>query len=76
MITLNSAKSFGLEKEIGSIEPNKNADLLVIKNKKGKDPIDQLIHSEIEDVEIVFKDGIPLFGKIEHQKDLQITKTC
>lgn len=50
--TLNGAVYLGKEKEIGSIAAGKNADLVVIKG----DPSKQI--SDVENVEIVFKDGI------------------
>jgi imidazolonepropionase-like amidohydrolase len=50
--TLNGASYMGKEKQIGSLAAGKNADLVVIKG----DPSKQI--SDIENVEIVFKDGI------------------
>ena len=34
MVTTNAAKALGLEKQIGSIEPGKKADILFIEQKK------------------------------------------
>ena len=50
--TLNGAKYLGNWQVIGSIEPGKNADLVVVKG----DPSKQI--SDIENTEIVFKDGV------------------
>lgn len=50
--TLNGAIYLGRDKQIGSIEAGKNADIAVIKG----DPTKKI--SDIERVEIVFKDGI------------------
>jgi hypothetical protein len=50
--TLNGAIYEGKQDSIGSIEVGKNADLIVIKG----DPSQQI--ADIENVEIVFKDGI------------------
>jgi imidazolonepropionase-like amidohydrolase len=50
--TLNGAVYLGREKQIGSLAPGKNADLVVIKG----DPSKQI--SDVENVEIVFKDGV------------------
>jgi imidazolonepropionase-like amidohydrolase len=50
--TLNGAIYLGKDKQIGSVAPGKNADLVVIKG----DPSKQI--SDIEKVEIVFKDGV------------------
>ena len=50
--TLNGAVYMGKDKQIGSLAAGKNADLVVIKG----DPSKQI--SDIENVEIVFKDGV------------------
>jgi hypothetical protein len=50
--TLNGASYMGKEKQIGSLAVGKNADLVVLKG----DPSKQI--SDVENVEIVFKDGI------------------
>jgi len=50
--TLNGAIFEGKEKTIGSIEPGKNADLVVMKG----DPSQRI--TDIENTEIVFKDGV------------------
>jgi len=50
--TLNGAIYMGRDKEIGSVTVGKNADLVVIRG----DPAKQI--SDIEKVEIVFKDGV------------------
>ncbi len=55
--TYNGALYLGREKEIGSIAPGKNADLVVIKGDPSKNI------SDIENVEIVFKDGVGFDSK-------------
>lgn len=50
--TLNGAVYEGRDKQIGSIAAGKNADLVVIKG----DPSKQI--SDVENVEVVFKDGV------------------
>jgi imidazolonepropionase-like amidohydrolase len=50
--TLNGAVYLGRDKQIGSIAAGKNADLVVIKG----DPSKQI--SDVDNVEIVFKDGV------------------
>ena len=50
--TLNGARYMGREKQIGSIEPGKNADLLIVNG----DPSKKI--NDIENVELVFKDGV------------------
>jgi hypothetical protein len=50
--TMNGAVYLGRDKEIGSISAGKNADIVVIKGDPSKNI------SDVENVEIVFKDGI------------------
>ncbi len=50
--TLNGAVYLGRDQQIGSVAAGKNADLVVIKG----DPSKQI--SDVENVEIVFKDGV------------------
>jgi imidazolonepropionase-like amidohydrolase len=50
--TLNGAIYLGRDKQIGSVTAGKNADLVVIRG----DPSKQI--SDVENVEIVFKDGV------------------
>jgi hypothetical protein len=50
--TFNGARYLGRDDQIGSVAPGKNADLVVIKG----DPSTQI--SDVENVEIVFKDGV------------------
>jgi imidazolonepropionase-like amidohydrolase len=50
--TLNGATYLGRQKQIGSIEVGKNADLIVVKG----DPSTQI--TDLENVDLVFKDGV------------------
>src|SRR5581483_5527598 len=50
--TLNGAIYEGKDKQIGSIEPNKNADLFIVKG----DPSQNI--NDVENVELVIKDGV------------------
>ena len=52
LFALNGAIYLGRDKQIGSVAPGKNADLVIVKG----DPSKQI--SEVENVEIVFKDGV------------------
>ncbi len=52
IMTLNGAKVLGLEDQIGSVEPGKLADLVVIKG----DPVQ--VPADIRQVVTVFKDGV------------------
>lgn len=63
MATINGAKAFGLESEIGSLEPGKRADLALIDlntlhNVPHHDPVATLVYSSNQsDVKTVFLDG-------------------
>ena len=50
--TLNGAIFEGRDKQIGSIEPNKNADLFIVKGDPSKNI------NDVENVELVIKDGV------------------
>jgi 5-methylthioadenosine/S-adenosylhomocysteine deaminase len=63
MATIEGAKAIGLEKEIGSIEPGKRADLIIINTQKSNFyPINRM-HSQLvycgraENVDTVIVDG-------------------
>lgn len=80
--TINGAKALGLEKEIGSLEVGKKADIVVVEpkgvssapwvateqNKGGIDPITTLVHSSGADVDLVMVDGQVLVrnGELSH----------
>jgi 5-methylthioadenosine/S-adenosylhomocysteine deaminase len=65
MATLHGARAVGLEGEIGSIEPGKRADLVVLDFRKPHlaplfNVVYNLVHfARAEDVETVFVDGVP-----------------
>jgi hypothetical protein len=52
IVTLNGAIYLGRDKQIGSMAPGKNADLVIVKG----DPSQRI--ADVENVEIVFKDGV------------------
>lgn len=67
MITINSARAFKLDHQLGSIEENKLADVLIIKNSKPElNPYQRIINANIDDIEILFKESIPLYFKEEY----------
>ena len=62
MVTVNPAIAFGMDKEVGTVEPGKSADLLVIAKASGKSPYRTLIDAKPDDVLLVTIAGDPLFG--------------
>ena len=69
MATINGAKSLGLEKEIGSLEAGKKADLAILKVDKPHhiplyDPISTIVYSASgQDVETVLIEGEVMYHK-------------
>jgi imidazolonepropionase-like amidohydrolase len=61
MVTINPARMLHWDKYLGSIEPLKQADLLVIKNKT-KDAYQCLINATENDVTLVVINGVPRYG--------------
>jgi hypothetical protein len=62
MITINSAKAFWMEDEIGTLDAGKRADILVMKAKEG-DAFENLVNAESADIELLTKDGKPVLGE-------------
>jgi hypothetical protein len=61
MATRNAADILQWNKVLGSLEPNKRADVLVIDRKAG-DPHDSLINAKETEVSLVIINGVPRFG--------------
>ena len=63
MATINGARALGLEKEIGSIEVGKKADLVIVDYRKPHlvpviDPVANLVHNGVgNDIDTVIVDG-------------------
>jgi cytosine/adenosine deaminase-related metal-dependent hydrolase len=66
MVTLNAARAFRMERTIGSIEDGKMADLLVLRSR-GLDAYDALVQAQIEDIELLTLEGVPIFGSEEYK---------
>ncbi|HTM22312.1 MAG TPA: amidohydrolase family protein [Kofleriaceae bacterium] len=62
MVTINPAKAYGLDEFVGSLEPGKAADLLVIRKVSGKETYKTLVEARPQDVMLVTISGDPLFG--------------
>lgn len=52
IMTLNGAKVLGVDKDLGSVEAGKIADLVVVRGNPAATP------AEIRNVTLVFKDGV------------------
>lgn len=63
MITINPAKAFRLDSEIGSLEKGKNAEFILIKNRE-KNPYSLLFQTDIENIDCIFLNGKPIYGSI------------
>jgi adenine deaminase len=62
MVTINPAIAYGLDQWVGSIEPGKYADLLVIRKTPYKESYKTLVEARPQDVMLVTVSGDPLFG--------------
>lgn len=62
MVTINSAKILKWESALGSLEPKKKADLIVLSGKKG-DPYRKLIDAKEQNISYVIIDGLPRIGQ-------------
>ena len=60
MITVNAQKALMLDKSFGVLN-NQTADLLLLP-KKDEDPFENLLHCDINDIELFICNGIPLYG--------------
>lgn len=75
LATMGGAKALGLETEIGSLEPGKLADLVLINTRTfgmtpNLDPVANLVyHCHSKDVDTVFVDGEPV---VENSKLLRV----
>ncbi|MBP7149392.1 MAG: amidohydrolase family protein [Acidobacteria bacterium] len=61
MATRDAAAVLGWEHALGSIEPGKRADLLVVASER-RDPYEALLHAAERDVALVVVNGTPRYG--------------
>ena len=64
MVTLNPAIAYGADKELGSIEAGKYADLMVVARKTGVSAYRALIDARPQDVLLTTISGDPLYGTV------------
>jgi len=62
MVTINSAKAFWMQDQIGSLEDGKLADIMVLKARKD-DPYENLACASMEDIELLVLAGKPIYGE-------------
>jgi cytosine/adenosine deaminase-related metal-dependent hydrolase len=62
LVTMNPALIANIDDKVGSIQPGLFADLLVISGNR-RDPYHSLVHAGIDDVQLVFVNGEPVYGK-------------
>lgn len=67
MVTENPAHAFRMQKDIGTLEAGKLADVLVIRRKR-EDPYESLVEARPADVELLIQEGTPIFGAAEHEE--------
>lgn len=63
MVTSNPAKAFRIEKQLGSIEVGKIADLTIL-TRNFEDPYLNLCESNLNSIRLVLRDGLPVYGDI------------
>ncbi|GMO41265.1 MAG: amidohydrolase family protein [Termitinemataceae bacterium] len=62
MVTINGAKAFWLQDDVGSLDIGKNADILVLKGHSS-DPYENLVESTMDDIELLTVGGNPVYGE-------------
>jgi cytosine/adenosine deaminase-related metal-dependent hydrolase len=67
MVTRNPARAFRMDRDIGSLEPGRLADVLVLR-QTAADPYESLLAAHTEDIELLVQDGTPIFGAAEREE--------
>jgi len=63
MVTKTAAAILGIDDQVGTLDPGKRADLLIIR-KKSDDPFQDLINVHSEDIGLLMVDGVPVYGDV------------
>jgi cytosine/adenosine deaminase-related metal-dependent hydrolase len=69
LATRNAAKILRWDKQLGTLEPGKRADLLVVSNRDG-DPYQHLLTRSEHDIELVVINGVPRYGASQPMRRL------
>lgn len=80
MVTSNPAKAFRIEKQLGSIEVGKIADLTIL-TRNFEDPYLNLCESDLNSIRLVLRDGLPVYGDISlksffEESGVPVEKIC
>ena len=68
LVTINAAKILKWDNVIGTIEPGKRADLLILKGVRG-DPYERLLTSSEKAISMVVINGVPRYGYVKLMKN-------
>ena len=63
MVTCNAARAFRMQDRLGTLEPGKLADILVLKIRR-ENPYENLICAGMEDIELLVLEGAPIYGEL------------
>jgi hypothetical protein len=72
MATINPARTLQWDKQLGSLEQGKKADLVVVDGIRGE-PHDALVHATEADIRLVVINGVPRHGEKAVMKDLGVS---
>jgi hypothetical protein len=67
MVTVNPARAFRLQKEIGSLAEGRLADIVVVRQRQA-DPWESLVAAGVEDIELLVQEGTPIYGDAAHEE--------
>jgi len=67
MVTVNPARAFWMEDQIGSLDPGKLADILVL-SPRSPDPYEALVNARFEDIELLICEGTPIYGREKYEE--------
>lgn len=65
MITINAAKSLGIDNRVGALEPGLLADISVFDGRGEGNPFQKIVSADTSDVLLVLRGGEPIVGRKE-----------